>query len=157
MPGSDQSQQGYSSSRLNQDVEHLFGLTDFAIAHQAEWLRRMLAGAVATLAILAGIGPDAISEIQQVFLVATWVLLGLGIVSGAGAIYIETSVSWSRAQSYRKKLAKAIKEDQPLKSRHIAAGEIPRWVRLARWVMVCTLLLAIVSLVVYMVASTLAI
>ena len=62
--------------------------------HEVEvtWLRQILTLAAGALALLAGLGPDVPSDgLGKYLLATTWAGLGLGIVAGAAATYIEVN------------------------------------------------------------------
>lgn len=133
-------------------------------AQEAEvvWLRQTLTVAAGALALLAGLGPKIPpGGLAQVLLAATWVLLGIGIVTGSAATYLAVS----RAKSIANKFRMEIEKGASGVSEWIGPAEIA-WIhdhsrvnpvlRVCKPLMVFSLLAAVSCLTVYAMMITLA-
>ena len=78
---------------------------------EATWLRQILALAAGALALLAGLGPYVPPEgPSKYFLATTWVGLGLGIIFGAVATYIDADRATKSAVLFGKHLLRVIEK-----------------------------------------------
>jgi len=139
----DSSRANYPQDLLRKHLNQAEELQRSAVALRSEWYRRMLAAAVAALAVLAGLGPEAAQPLQRWWLAACWVLLGTGVLSGAAATSLEPQAAQLLAHEYRLRLSERIRSGEPSPMLSASKG-----------VMVCSLLGAVVCLVVYMVLRT---
>lgn len=147
---------GYPPELLKQHLTQASDLQQKAVELRAEWYRRMLGVAVAALAVLAGLGPEASSPVQRWWLASCWAMLGTGIVAGTAATYLQPRAAQLLAREYRLLLAQRIRSGEPLAGLDVLQGSPSRLLSASKGVMVCSLLLAVVCLVVYMVLRTLA-
>ncbi|MDP3926192.1 MAG: hypothetical protein U1E02_19905 [Hydrogenophaga sp.] len=139
-------------------MNHLQQLNDLRQEHaklQAEWLRQLLTLASGGLALLAGLGPSIPSGIGKYFLAGTWLFLGLGIVAGAAATFLQTHQANAKADLYQQSLLKHLQEHGTLGIAEFAAKPAPRALRFSRHAMVTSLLLAVCCLVTYSILRTL--
>ena len=122
---------------------------------EATWLRQILALAAGALALLAGLGPYVPPEgPSKYFLATTWVGLGLGIIFGAVATYIDADRATKSAVLFGKHLLRVVekKPSSPL----IAVPPNKLYV-ICKPLMVISLLIAVVFLVAFAITTTLAV
>jgi hypothetical protein len=122
------------------------------------WIRQILALSSGGLALLVAFQPDSVTLIQGYLLSATWVLLGLGVLSASGAAYEEVSLADNLLVSFRESLLKNLEDEEetnkPLGPIEAKPGKL---YSMCKKVMVVSLLLSVVSLVSYAVTRTLGI
>ena len=122
---------------------------------EANWLRQILALAAGALALLAGLGPDVPSDgSSKYFLATTWAALGLGIVFGAVATYIDADRATKSAVLFGKHLLRDI-EGKP--SSPLIAVPPSRLYVICKPLMVTSLLIAVVCLTAFSITTTLAV
>ena len=125
--------------------------------HEVEvtWLRQVLTLAVGALALLAGLGPDVPSDgLGKYLLATTWAGLGLGIVAGAAATYVEVNRATTAAIRFGEHLLRII-ENQP--SSPLISLPPNRLYVICKPVMLISLLVAVVCLTAYAITTTLAV
>ena len=117
------------------------------------WIRQILTLAAGAFALLVGLGLDVPSEgSARYFLAATWVCLGLGVLAGAAAIYLDAHFAWQDAvdASFQARL----KTDTPP-----SPSRTFEWTTtllgLCKPLMVVSLLTAVICLATYAVMTTL--
>ena len=125
--------------------------------HEVEvtWLRQVLTLAAGTLVLLAGLGPDVPSDGPSKYLLATtWAGLGIGIVAGSVASYVEVNRARTAATRFGEHLLRII-ENQPSSPRI----SIPpnRLYVICKPVMLVSMLVAVVCLTAYAITTTLAV
>lgn len=123
---------------------------------QAAWLRQLLTLAAGGLALLVGLRPPA-AGIGQYFLAGTWILLGVGICSGAAATFLEVHAAKTLATRFQSALIQALQEGRDLSSGDLVVATPHRFFAWSRYLMVASLLLAVCCLVVYAVLATFAV
>lgn len=139
-----------------EELKQLAALQDKYLALKASWVQHLLSLAVGALAVLAGLNPTASAGIQQVLLACTWGCLGLGIVFGAMATFVQVRELRSRIMRFREEIERCIQEgrasiDKPVTSKPSKVFSF------ATPVMVVSLLLAVACLVAFSISVTLAI
>ena len=136
-------------------------LQQFAALHkeqaelQAAWYRHLLTLASGGLAFLAGIGPAIPIGIGKYFLAGTWIFLGVGIVSGAAATYLQVDLAAKLAKRFQAELQQNLREHgQPVVTSLVVANpsKLFSWSRI---VMIFSLLFAVCCLVIYSVLRSL--
>ena len=124
---------------------------------EVTWLRQVLTLAAGTLAILAGLGPDVPSEEPDKYLLATtWAGLGLGIVTGAAATYVEVNRARTAAVRFGEHLLR-ITENQNQPSSPLISIPPNRLYVICKPVMLISLLVAVACLTAYAITTTLAV
>ena len=135
---------------INHDLDdaEVFG---FLIA----MLRQILTLAAGALALLAGLGPDIPSDGPSKYLLATtWAGLGLGIVFGAAATYIDADRAMRSAVLFSKHLLRVIEQES---SSPLIPVPPNRLYALCKPLMVISLLIAVVCLTAFAITTTLAV
>ena len=125
--------------------------------HEVEvtWLRQILTLAAGALVLLAGLGPDIPSDGPAKYLLATtWAGLGLGIVAGAAATYVEVNRAGTAAIRFGEHLLRII-ENQP--SSPLISIPPNRLYVICKPLMIISLLVAVVCLTAYAITTTLAV
>lgn len=135
---------------MEQKVQTFLDLAKERNELQAAWNRQLLNLAAGGLALLVGLSPE-VPDLgpARYFLTASWIALGIGIVFGAGATYSEVSLAQRLAAKFQGELLKEMRGHAHM-SDGIPISANPHWFFLrCRTVMVVSLLVAVVSLVVY--------
>lgn len=136
-------------------IQQLVSLREKQAELHAAWYRQLLTLASGGLALLAGIGPEVPVGIGKYFLAGTWVFLGVGIVSGGAATYLQADLATKLTERFREELLHNLRENgQPTVTSLVSANpaKIFSW---SKSVMVVSLLLAVCCLVTYAVLNTL--
>ena len=121
---------------------------------EATWLRQILTLAAGALALLAGLGPEIPSDGPSKYLLATtWAGLGLGIVFGAAATYIETDRAKKSTVLFGEHLLRVMEQES---SSPIIPVPPNRLYVLCKPLMVISLLIAVISLTAFAITTTLA-
>ena len=121
---------------------------------QANWDRQAVTLASGALALLAGLGPPTPAGFEKYFLAATWVFLGLGIVSGAAATYLHVSAAKNLANKFHEQLLNSIQNDRELSPNVPIVAHPHKVFSWSKPLMVISLLLAVCNLVAYAVITT---
>ena len=138
---------------MKENVQQLFDLMDRTHEAETAWFRQILTLSAGALAVLAGLGPEIPPEgPAQYFLAATWVCLGSGICTGAGALYLAVDRSRRLASHFREELHRSLREETPMQP--VVANPRGLLVR-CRPAMVVSLISAVICLTGYAVATTL--
>lgn len=119
------------------------------------WLRQLLTLASGALAILAGLSPHTHSNIDKYCLAATWVFLGIGIIFGSAATYLEVNLAKKIATEIRSQVSQSIHEGKGDQIKSLIVVPPNKFFLASKYIMVFSLLLSVVSLVIYAVISTL--
>jgi hypothetical protein len=136
-------------------IEKLVSLMDKQVELQSAWYRHILTISAGGFAILSGLGPAAPIGIGKYFLAGTWLCLGLGIVGGGTATYLEVSRAKNLADGYKAQLLKDLHEKgQPTVSAPVVVNP-NRFFSWAKSLMVVSLLMAVACLVTYSILTTL--
>ena len=123
---------------------------------QAEWLQRILTLAAGGLALLAGLNPSVPDPpLAKYLLVATWFFLGLGILAGGSATYLEVNRAKNLTQNFREELLKKFEEGPPMTAMPPIFGGPHRFFQISRTIMVVSLILAVISLSGFSIIKTL--
>jgi len=122
---------------------------------QSVWYRQLLTLAAGGFALLAGLGPTVPSGIGKYFLAGTWVFLGVGIISGAGATYLQVSRAKKLAENFQEELRHNIQTHGEPTVNTIVVANPSKIFLLSKTLMVVSLLLAVCCLVVYSVLNSL--
>ena len=137
--------------------QHLKKLASLHEEHQnllKDWYRQLLTLSAGALVLLGMLISDTQAEgIIRYLLAATWLFLGIGILSGAGATYMSVSSSDNLLQSYRDEISSSLRERRDIRLLHVGKPN-PVFVICTK-VMVVSLSLAVVCLTGYSVMSTL--
>jgi len=136
-------------------IKQLVELQNEANLLSAAWLRQLLTLASGSLAILAGLSPHTHSNIDKYFLVATWVFLGLGIIFGAAATYLEVNRASRLVLEFRSQVELSLHAGQDGQLSSLIFAHPQKFYLASKYIMVYSLLLSVVSLVSYAVLSTL--
>lgn len=137
-------------------AQQLLDLRDKRDALQAVWFRQLLTLAAGGLALLVGLGPPVSSGIERYFLAGTWVFLGLGVLSGSAATYLEVSRANNLEAAFRSRLVKSLDQGRALSPSDLISAGPHRFFSWSQSFMVVSLLLAVCCLVSYAVLTTLA-
>lgn len=135
-------------------IEKLLELHDKQVELRSAWNRNMLSLAAAGLALLAGLNPQAASLLTQFLLSGTWLCLGSGIVSAAASTYLEVDRARSLAEVYKAQLLQNLQERGTSEVTEFVASNPKKIYSVARYVMVVSLLCAVVLLVLYSILRT---
>ena len=137
-----------------EDYRKLADLAGKVYAAEDLWLRQILTLAAGALALLAGLGPDVPSEgPARYLLAATWACLGLGIIVGAGATYVNVHRARRYAMQYGKMLKLTLKTGEP--PPQLIPLEMNRLLLLSKPMAMVILLAAVLCLTGYSIAVTL--
>lgn len=137
-----------------EELQQLLDLQNEHLSLSAEWLKHMLTLAVGALAVLSGLRPEVVSSIQAYLLSGTWVSLGLGIVFGAGATFLQVHHTRRLAAQFRAEMIRSLKEGRSSIGEPVIAKPSIIF-SLAPPAMVICLLLAVLCLVTFSVAAAL--
>lgn len=124
--------------------------------HRAEvaWFRHVLTLAAGALALLVGLGPEnPPNGPARWLLAATWACLGLGIILGAAATYVEVDWARSSARAYGEQISREL-NNKPTKQ--LVSVPTNRVFALCKPLMILTLLAAVGCLTAYSMIRTLA-
>lgn len=121
---------------------------------EAAWLRQILTLAAGALALLAGLGPDVPPEgLGKYLLVTTWAGLGLGIVLGAAATYIETDRATRSAAAFGEYLVRLLEQEPTPPFMSVPVNKL---YVVCKPLMVISLLVSVCSLTFFAIMTTLA-
>jgi hypothetical protein len=122
---------------------------------ESAWYRQLLTLASGGLALLVGLGPSVPTGIGKFFLAGTWVFLGLGIVLGAAATYLDVDRATKLKNQYGAELQKSILEHGRAVVTSIVVASPSKLLLWSKVAMVVCLLLAVSCLVTFSVLKTL--
>lgn len=128
-------------------------LQNKALEVEAAWLRHILTLAAGALAVLAGLEPT-VPETGPArhLLAATWACLGLGIVTGGAATFLEVDRARRLVKACEMHIARAMTDGTSL---GVVRGTSSWGLESCKWAMVCTLGTAAVCLAAYATIMTL--
>ena len=105
--------------------------------------------------MLAGLGPAIPIGVGKYFLAGTWLFLGMGIIAGAVATYLEVNLANNLVKKYHSELMKNLKEQGSLVINDVVVANPSRILSWSKPLMVISLLFAVVCLVAYSIETTL--
>ena len=138
-----------------QRLRHFADLISKGHESEAIWLRQILTLAAGALALLAGLGPDVPPEGLGKYLLVTttWAGLGLGIVFGAAATYIETDRATRSAAAFGEYLVRLLEQKPSLPFVSVPVNKL---YVVCKPLMVISLLISVCSLTFFAIITTLA-
>ena len=136
-------------------LQQLIELREKKSVAQSIWYRHILTLACGGLALLSGLTPKVPPGVGQYFLAGTWFFLGLGIIAGGAATYLEVDSANKLAAEFQNQLQKSLEEDIPLSRMPLVVSTPNKIFSLAKPVMVIPLMLAVVCLVCASIITTL--
>lgn len=123
---------------------------------EAAWLRQLLTLAAGGLTILVALAPPA-TGIARLLLVGTWVSLGVALVSGAAATYLEVDRQRASLDSFCSQAESSVRAGRP-PAADAPIISTPRAIfAKARYVMIASLLSSVVFLVAHAIAAAFAV
>ena len=138
---------------IDQRVKKHVELRQEYLRVEMNWYRHLLTLAVGALVLLGSLVSDTPAPgAVQYLLAATWLCLGLGILSGAATTYIEVDRAGRIDINYAEDLLRSVHGSPP---QIVISAEPNRILLACRWVMLISLLLAVVCLTGYSVMATL--
>ena len=139
---------------MEQNLKKLASLHEEHQRLLKDWYRHLLTLSAGALVLLGTLASDTQAEgMIRYLLAATWLCLGLGILTGAGATYMGVSSSDNLLKSYRDEISSSLRERRDTRLLHVGKPN-PVFVICTK-VMVVSLLLAVVCLTGYSVMATL--
>ena len=123
---------------------------------EAAWFRQLLTLAAGGLTILVALAQPS-TGIARLFLVGTWVSLGVALVSGAAATYLEVERQRAALDSFCSQTESAIRAAKPLDTSAPIIGTPRAIFAKARYVMIASLLSSVVMLVAHAIAAAFAV
>ena len=138
---------------MNQNINQHMELRKDYLQVEMNWYRHLLTLAVGALVLLGSLVSDTPAPgMVRYLLAATWFFLGLGILSGAATTYIEVYRAGALDKNYAEEISKRM---EGIKTKHIVSAEPNRFLEACKWVMLISLLLAVICLTSYSTLATL--
>lgn len=122
---------------------------------EAAWLRQLLTLAAGGLTLLVTLSQPT-TGFARLFLVGTWISLGLALLSGAAATYLETERQRAALDSFRSQIALALQAARPLDTSAPIIGTPRAIFAMSRTVMISSLIASVVLLVAHAIAAAFA-
>ena len=120
---------------------------------EMNWYRHLLTLAAGALVVLGSLVSDNPAPgMIRYLLAATWLFLGLGILSGAATTYIEVDNADALDKAYAEEIKKSMKG---IEAKYIISAFPNRFLEFCRWAMLISLSLAVICLTGYSVMATL--
>ena len=138
-----------------EDLQKLEGLTEKRGELRTAWYRQILTLASGVLAILIGLDPEAPNDMAKYLLAGTWSCLGIGIVFGAIATYLEVSLLGKLVADYGEAIRRYVELGDAGAINALVVAKPGVVFSLSGKVMVLSLLLAVCCLVAYALVMTL--
>ena len=139
---------------MNQKIEQYADLVNKGLEIEVVWLRQILTLAAGALALLAGLGPEVPPDgPARLLLAATWACLGLGIIAGAAATYVEVDRARSSANAFGEQITRELHKKP---TRKLISVRTNRVYLLCKPLMIVSLLAAVVCLAGFAIITTLA-
>ena len=142
---------------INKDLQKFAMLKDKRAAVQATWYRHILTLACAGLALLSGLTPKVPHGCAQFFLACTWFFLGLGIIAGGAATYLEVNLANKISHQFHKALLQSLEDGTNLSATPLISANANKIFSLAKPVMLISLIIAVINLVCASIITTLSI
>jgi len=141
---------------MKEETQKLLNLAKERNALQAAWYRQILTIAAGGLALLVGLAPETPpSGPARYFLAAAWVLLGAGILTGAGATYSGASLAKRLTIEFQSQLLRSLEAGENLPPSIPIVARPHLIFRTCKILMVVSLLGAVVCVVTFAVLRTL--
>ena len=139
---------------MYEKIEKYAGLVKKGHEVEVAWLRQILTLAAGALALLAGLGPEVPADgLARLLLAATWACLGVGIIAGAAATYVEVDRARASADVFGEQISREL-DMKPTRS--LIPVPTNRLFLLCKPLMVVSLLAAVVCLTGFAIITTLA-
>ena len=139
---------------MNQKLEKYVELVNKGLEVEVVWLRQILTLSAGALALLAGLGPDVPPDgPARLLLAATWASLGLGIIFGAAATYVEVDRARSSANAFGEQITRELSYQSTKKLISVPTNKL---FLVCKPLMIASLIVAVVSLTGFSIVTTLA-